>query len=39
MHDQAKYFIATELCQGGEIFEFLVANGALSEKKAAGVMK
>jgi len=39
MHDQAKYFIATELCEGGELFDHLVANGVFSEKKAIAVMK
>ena len=39
MHDSDKYYVATELCEGGELFQHLVDYGTFSEKKAAKVVK
>ena len=35
--DSKKYYICTELCEGGELFDRLAANGPLSEENAATV--
>ena len=37
--DSNNFFIVTELCTGGELFERIVDQGSLSEKVAADIMK
>lgn len=39
MHDDHKFYIATELLDGGELFDRLVEVGPFSEKNAAYVAK
>ena len=36
--DKNNFYIVTELCSGGELFERIVKAGSLSEKKASKVM-
>lgn len=37
--DDRKYYICTEICTGGELFDRLAAHGPLSEQNAAFVAK
>ena len=37
--DARKYYIVSELCTGGELFDYITANGQLSESLAADIMK
>jgi serine/threonine protein kinase len=39
MHDDHQFYIATELLDGGELFDRLVDIGPFSEKNAAKVAK
>ena len=39
MHDDRNFYIATELCEGGELFDRLVEIGPFSEENAAYVAK
>lgn len=36
--DKKKYFLVTELCKGGELFDEIIEKGHLSEKDAANVI-
>ena len=37
--DEKRYYIITELCKGGELFDEIIARGKFSEKDAAVLMK
>lgn len=36
--DKKKYFLVTEMCNGGELFDEIINQGHLSEKDAANVL-
>ena len=36
--DDKNYYIVTEFCTGGELFDFVVSNRCLTENVAASVM-
>ena len=37
--DEKRYYIVTELCKGGELFEEIVNKGTFTEKEAAQMIK
>jgi calcium-dependent protein kinase len=37
--DKKRYYIVTEICKGGELFDDIVNRGKLSEKEAAVLMR
>ena len=37
--DENKFYIVSELCQGGEIFDFLINNDSISEQNISIIMK
>jgi len=37
--DDKRYYIVTELCKGGELFDEIAKKGVYSEKQAAGIIK
>jgi len=37
--DDKRFFIVTEICKGGELFDELMDRGTLSERDAAVIMK
>ena len=37
--DEKRYYIVTEICKGGELFDEIVEKGYFSEKDAAKLMK
>ena len=39
LHDNEKYYISTELCPGGELFDHLQKHGRFKERKAVYVLK
>lgn len=39
LEDNRYYYIATELLEGGELFDRLISQGSFSEKKAAFIVK
>ena len=39
LEDDDNYYIATELCEGGELFDHLLENGKFSENKCSKVIK
>ena len=34
LHDDVKYYIATELCSGGELFDYIIKKQKVEEKEA-----
>ena len=37
--DDKRYYIVTELCKGGELFDEILNKGTFSEKEAAKIIK
>lgn len=37
--DEKRYYLVTELCKGGELFDEIIKNGVFSEKAAAEVIQ
>lgn len=37
--DEKRYYIVTEICKGGELFDEIIARGKFTEKDAAILMK
>ena len=37
--DENNFYIATEICEGGELYKYIVKNGKLSEVDAGYVIK
>lgn len=37
--DEKRYYLVTEICKGGELFDFIVSKGNFSEQDAALLMK
>jgi calcium-dependent protein kinase len=37
--DEKRYYIVTEICKGGELFDEIIARGHFTEKDAAVLMK
>lgn len=37
--DEKRYYIVTEYCKGGELFDEIVKKGTFSEKEAANIIK
>ena len=37
--DDKRYYLVTELCKGGELFDEIIKNGVFSEKAAAEVIQ
>ena len=37
--DNDRYYLITELCKGGELFDEIAKEGSFSEQKAAGIIK
>ena len=37
--DQNRYYLITELCKGGELFDEIINQGVFSENIAAGIIK
>ena len=38
-HDDKRYYLVTELCTGGELFEEITKRTSFSEQDAAGIIK
>ena len=39
LHDQHNFYIACELCKGGELYKWMLTTKVLSETNAAKVIK
>ena len=39
IHDEQNYYIASEICEGGQLFEMLMKINSFSEKDAASIIK
>jgi len=39
LYDDNNFYISTELCEGGELFDHLLDNGRFTEKKCTKVLK
>lgn len=37
--DEKRYYIVTELCKGGELFDEIIKKGIFSEKEAASIVQ
>ena len=37
--DETNFYIATEICEGGELYKYIVRNGKLTEKNAGYIIK
>jgi len=37
--DEKRYYIVTEICKGGELFDEIIARGKFTERDAAILMK
>ena len=37
--DEKRYYIITEICKGGELFEEIISKGTFNEKDAAAITK